>query len=90
MDVAYEGRLRILFIVETIPSRADQGSSIRSGNLVRGLAVRHQVTVVGYAPPSDVATTPIALGNATVRAVDSPPRQSRSRSGPHTAWLSGA
>lgn len=69
--------LSILVIAETIPSRADQGSSIRTGNLVRGLARRHHVTVVGHAAGTDAMTAELPLGGVSVHGVGEMPDISR-------------
>lgn len=68
--------LNILVIAETIPLRADQGSSIRNQHLIRGLAKRHNVTVVGYDPKESVSVPGTTLDGAVIESVRFAPERS--------------
>lgn len=53
--------MRILFLSRWFPSPPDNGSKLRVYNLLRGLAERHEVTLISFADPGDVDPNPSEL-----------------------------
>ncbi len=66
---------QVLVLTPQLPYPPHQGTTIRNFNLIRGLAVRHQVDVLSLHQPTDppVAATPLASLCRRVETVPAPP-----------------
>jgi len=67
--------VRVLVLAPQIPWPPHQGTTLRNFNIVRQIARRHQVTVVGFGDPGGPYAPLADLGVAVV-AVPPPPRRS--------------
>ena len=47
--------MRVLFLTPQLPFPATQGAAIRNSQLIAGLAARHAVTLLTFAPPGEAA-----------------------------------
>lgn len=74
--------MRILFLSRWFPCPPDNGSKLRVYNLLRGLAERHEVTLISFADPGEVASSPSELNGfcRQTTAVPWKPFEPRSRS----------
>ena len=53
--------MRLLFLTPQFPVPPTQGAAIRNSHLIAGLAARHEVTLITFAPPGDLTPPPPSL-----------------------------
>src|SRR5690242_18272080 len=69
--------MRVLFLVPQLPFPPEQGAALRNYNVLRHVAARHRMTLVGFGPPG---AAPEALRRLCERVVCiAPPSRSRVR-----------
>ncbi len=63
--------MRLLFLTPQLPFPATQGAAIRNSQLIAGLAERHAVTLLTFAPPGEA--TGVWRGTAPIARTGMPP-----------------